>query len=394
MNRTMMSPASARRLVAPLSILMLLLSACATEAPPIEEAAEGGGSERAASGEATTGGTTSGEATSGEATSEDGDADVGALDDVSIRVPFGPSGGLMAPYLYGAAEGIYEEQGISLTVDDGAGSLVTAQDVAAGNSDVTFIGGSALAQGIAGGMPLISVGGVWVRPQFGVLVPEDSDITDLTQLEGKSVITSPGSPETVLMPAAFEAVGVDASTVEVISVDAPAKASSYVQGLGDTVGTSWPYFAAIFESQGRKSRPLLFEDAGVGFPEFHVVVHKQMLEDEPELVERFLRATYESFDAALDEPDGAIAALMEARPAVTDPAPHKQSLLDHAEFACTESMAGQPVGYHVAEDWEAGLEILQQYGGLEGAIEDLDQFFTNQFFEGDNPVSSNTCPWP
>lgn len=316
------------------------------------------------------------------------------MESASIRVAFGPSGGLMGIYLFGEAEGIYEEHGIDLTVDDGSGSLVTAQDVAAGNSDFAMMGASAMAQGIDEGMPLISVGAIWARPQFGVLYPVDEPLESFADLEGKSVIVSPGSPETVLMPAALRAEGVDESQVEVISVDAPAKASSFVQGLGDTVGTSFPYFRAIFAAQGVETDVLLFEEAGVGFPEFHVVTSTSVLEERPEMVERFLRATYQAMEEAYERPEAAIEALQAARPAVEDPGPPLESLQDHYDFVCTAAMEGQPVGYHAESDWTTGLEVLQEFGDLSGDIEDHSRYYTNQFFEGDDPVSSLTCPWP
>jgi NitT/TauT family transport system substrate-binding protein len=374
---------------AAVALLAMLLAACgAEEAPPIEDVAQEPVDEPAEDVEEED----VEEEDVGEEEPEEEEPE--ELEPASIRIPFGPSGGLMGPYVFGAADGIYAQHGIELTVEDGAGSLVTAQDVAAGNTDFTMIGGSALAQGIDSGMPLISVGGIYARPQFGVLVPEDSDIQAFQDLEGRSVITSPGSPETILMPAAFRAAGVDAGQVEVISVDAPAKASSYVQRLGDAVGTSYPYFRAIFEAQGVPSRVLLFEDQGVGFPEFHVTVHTRTLQERPELVERFLRATYEALAEAFERPDDVIAALQAARPSIEDPDPHRASLLDHAEFVCSDGMAGQPVGYHVEEEWRQGLEILQEFGDLTGDIDDLSRFFTNQFFEGDDPVSQLSCPWP
>ena len=318
------------------------------------------------------------------------------LEPASIRVAFGPSGGLMGPYVYGAAEGIYAAHGIDLEVEDGAGSLVTAQDVAAGNSDFAMMGASAMAQGIDEGMPLVSVGGIWARPQFGILVPEDeTDIQSFEDMEGRSVIVSPGSPETVMMPAAFEALGVDQSEVEVISVDAPAKGSSFVQGLGDTVGTSFPYFRAVFAAQGVDTDVLLFEDAGVGFPEFHVVTTLDTLEERPDMIERFLRATYEALEQGYDDPDGVADALLAARPAVEEEIDAaRESFVDHFEFTCTEAMDGEPFGYHVESDWRTGLEVLQEFGDLTGDIEDLSRYFTNQFHEGDDPVTDLTCPWP
>lgn len=386
MNQSMPQPRRrARASLVGLAVLALVLGACGGDTTEPDDAAAATG----ADGSETHGATD--DAPDDGASTTDGSTE---MEPASIRVAFGPSGGLMGIYLFGEAEGIYEDHGIDLTVDDGAGSLVTAQDVAAGNSDFAMMGASAMAQGIDEGMPLVSVGAIWARPQFGVLYPVDEPLGSFTDLEGKSVIVSPGSPETVLMPAALRAEGVDESQVEIISVDAPAKASSFIQGLGDTVGTSYPYFRAIFAAQGVETDVLLFEDAGVGFPEFHVVTSTSVLEERPEMVERFLRATYEAMEQAYERPEAAIDALQAARPAVDDPGPPLESLKDHYDFVCTEAMEGQPVGYHAESDWTTGLEVLQEFGDLSGDIEDHSRYYTNQFFEGDDPVSSLACPWP
>src|SRR4051812_33306228 len=120
---------------------------------------------------------------------------------VVFRSAFPPSGSLTAPFAYTAELGLYRNAGLNVAIEDGIGALATAKDIAAGNTDIGIVAGSALAQGIAGGMQIISVGMLYGRSSFGVIVPKDSPITSIKSLKGHSIVTSPGSAETILLPA-------------------------------------------------------------------------------------------------------------------------------------------------------------------------------------------------
>lgn len=315
----------------------------------------------------------------------------GELVPLTFRSAFGPSGALMAPFSYADELGLYADEGLDVTIEDGSGSLLTAQDVAAGNTDVGLVGGSAAAQGIDSGMEIISVGMLYGRSSFGVIVPDDAGIASLQELAGHSVVTSPGSPETIMLPAALRKENVDQSQVSIISVDASAKVSTYIGGQGDTLGTAVPFFMPII-GDTRPSSGLLFEDVGAGFPDFSLVVRRETLQDQPEMIASFLRATYDGLDAALEDPSAAVGSLAAIRETMDNLPAQTQQLANYEDFVCSEEMSGQPVGWHAEEDWTAGLVVLQEFGNVNGDVEDLSQFYTNEFFEGPDTVSEQTCP--
>jgi NitT/TauT family transport system substrate-binding protein len=307
---------------------------------------------------------------------------------VVFRSAFPPSGSLTAPFAYTAALGLYKNVGLDVTIEDGIGALATAKDVAAGNTDIGLVAGSALAQGIAGGMPIISVGMLYGRSSFGVIVPKDSPITSIESLKGHSVVTSPGSAETILLPASLSAVGLNAADLKILSVAATAKVSTYIQGNADALGTSLPFFMPII-GNARPSRGVLFGSVGAGFPDFSFVVRTDYLKKNPKVVASFLHASYQGLKRALDDPKAAVAALTKIRTQLTKPEPQEQQLAAFQDYVCSEGMRGHPVGWHSPKEWQAGLQVLADFGDLKGKVDNPKRFYTNQFFEGDSPVSGN-----
>lgn len=370
----------ARRTALALLAMVLLATACGAEGTPQTAAPAETGTEAAAQ-------PATGDAA--DATDEpEGDTE---LEPLSFRAAFTPSGTLMAAIVYAHDRGYYEEEGIDLAIEPGAGSLRTAQDVAGGNTDVGQFGGATLVQGADEGMDLVSIGSMYARSSFGVLVPEDSDIHELADLEGRSVITSPGSPETFLMPAAFAALGLDYSEVEEVSVEAQAKVSAYLQGQADAAATTPPYFIPFVELQGETARMILFEDAGVPSPDFVFAVRTETLEQRPEVLRGFLAATYRGMREALEDPEQATEALVDRYPEIEEVRPaHVRQIEVFEEFICSDAMDGQPVGYHAPEDWQRAVEVLTEFAGVSEDWSGED-FYTNQFFEGE-PVTDWSCP--
>lgn len=318
-------------------------------------------------------------------------SETGGLDTVTIRSAITPSGSLTGPFLYAASAGCYEREGLAVEVSDGKGSLSVAKDVAQGNVNFGQVGSPTVAQGIDDALPLISVAQQYGRGSYGLIVPEESPIRSFEDLPGTSIVTSAGSPETIFIPAVLDRLGIDPGTVEILNVDAAVKGGTYAGGQGDALGTTIPFFLPVV-SPTRPSRAIPFDEGGIEFPDYSLVVQPQYLEENEEIVERFLRATFECSAQAAEDSEGVGEALREARPTVTDIAAQVEQFELYQDYVCSEQQAGQPVGWHSSAAWEAGLEVLSEYGGLENGVQAMDKYFTNQFFEGPNAIDFQTCP--
>src|SRR5256885_6313660 len=97
-----------------------------------------------------------------------------AEDAVSLRLNW-YFGGLHAPFLYGKERGFYKDEGIDLTINEGRGSISTAQVVAAGTDQLGFADSSSVVMVAAKGGEIRSVMSLLNTSPFAVVSPADSN---------------------------------------------------------------------------------------------------------------------------------------------------------------------------------------------------------------------------
>lgn len=309
---------------------------------------------------------------------------------ITVRSAITPSASLTGPFLYAIDNGYYEDAGIKVTVSDGKGSLSVAKDVAQGNVDIGQVGSPTVAQAVNQEMPLISVAQQYGRGSYGVIVDKDSEIENFSDFAERTVIVSAGSPETVLLPAALDKAGIDQSSVRMLNVDPTVKGTTYAGGQADGLGTTIPFFMPVVSKQ-RESRSLTFDDDGITMPDYSLVVRPDFLEGNEDEIRRFLTATFKAARAAAHDPKGVVKSLQEHRPAVGNTKAQERQWTEYQDFVCSSEQDGHPVGWHSPEAWQSGLDLLSQYQGIQGDPKALDQYYTNEFFEGRTSVAAQTC---
>lgn len=323
-----------------------------------------------------------------DATGGNGDSEEAGPQSLTLRLNFLPLA-QQTPWFYGVQEGFYEEEGIDLEILDGSGSQAAIDDVTAKNVDMALGESPGLILSIAQGREIVSVGMAYGKGAYGIFADEGVGADALEDLEGQSVLVTPGSPETPLMPAVLGTAGLEEEAVRLVNVDAAAKLSAYLDGRGDAMAAPIPAFNALVQTV-RPSDAFLFNDAGVVLPGLSFIAHRDTLDSSPELIEAFLRATYRSILAAMDQPEDAVQAMVDARPGEIELEQQLPAWMDFHEFICSDDQEGQPVGVHSEADWESGVELLETYMDLESDSEPS-SYYTNQFFEGDEPVSETEC---
>jgi NitT/TauT family transport system substrate-binding protein len=310
------------------------------------------------------------------------------LTSLKIRINWIP-GGQHAPLFYGIAKGYYKDEGIDLEVLDGKGSQLAIDDVSAGNADIAMAGTGPAILGMGQGRDIVSVGMPIGAGTYGFFVDEKSDIRTVADLKGKQLLVTPGSPETPLIPPVLKLAGIAEQDVKLVSVEAASKLSAYVGGRGDAMATTIPFYNAHIQPK-RPSRSYLFSDFGLVLPDYSYLVTKETLEKSPDAVKGFLRASFKSLDESMRDPEAAVQALKDARSDLVDYNLELQSWKDFLPFICSDAQAGQLLGEHAAADWDKAVSSLVEYSGLDAGTKASD-LYTNEFFEGSDPVSTTTC---
>jgi NitT/TauT family transport system substrate-binding protein len=121
------------------------------------------------------------------------------------------------------------------------------------------------------------------------------------------------------------------------------------------------------------------EIGGVTTVSSAIIVSHRTIDENPELIRKFVRATQRAVQYSIDNPEEA--AEIFAKHAADFGFDEELSLAEikgAQELLWTENSKGNPIGWSAIEDWQATQDLLQEYAELKPE-EDLNVYFTNEF---------------
>ncbi|MDF9878693.1 ABC transporter substrate-binding protein [Cellulosimicrobium cellulans] len=294
----------------------------------------------------------------------------GGLTEVTVTLNWVPYGE-HAPFYYGVEQGIFEEEGIDLTIQPGNGSGNTVQQVAQRNTDFGWADTPPLANAISSGMPVRSVGVFLQTGPSSVEFFAEQGITEPADLVGKTVGGTPGDAMYGTFPAWLELNGVDPADVTVVNVDAAGKIAALIEGKVDAIQGFHHDQAPTIENQtGEEVDALPFADFGMNLLGTGLVANEKLIADDPELVEAMVRATSRAFLAASEDPDAAVAAMAAGAEQAPDEAVLAAQLAATIDLLNLED-APAP-GVNTEEQWTDTLTFLSENTDFDGGTTPAD----------------------
>ncbi|WP_425406223.1 ABC transporter substrate-binding protein [Hwanghaeella sp.] len=299
-----------------------------------------------------------------------------SADDVSVRLNWYLVG-FHAPIYLGKANGYFTDEGINLTINEGRGSGVATQVVGSKSDTFGIADAGTMIIAVSKGIPIQAIMSPMNVSPFGIISRADANIRTPQDLEGKKLAVTAGDALTQLFPAVVKSNDLDAGKIDMIFVDPAAKVVSVLEKKADALlGSADAQFFQI-EAKGVKAAALNFADIGVNTVGLSVITHRDTVAENPDLVRRFVKAMQRSYEAAIADPDAAIAAAVDAKPDV-DAGVLKGQLLVDLGLLESPSSKGKGIGYGAAEDWGRTISLLKEYRGLK-TDEDASHFYTNAF---------------
>jgi len=300
--------------------------------------------------------------------------------------------GLHVPLVYAQDEGLYKKEGINLHISYGVGSPVTAASVGGGKVDFGDVDGGVAATSIASGNPIVVVGMFTDTTEFGFFVPKNSSFNRIADIAGQNVILTPGAEQT-LLPGVLKSAGLSMSSIRTQVIQGPAAVTAYEQGQADVLDYAIADEEAAVQAK-RPSRIIPYTANGFIVPGFAFVVRRSLIDSDPDVVARFLRATYNGITEAYAHEDKAVADFARANPTIPASLIRDQ-FRGYKQFLCSDAMTKSHAKLGDPQDgeWKAGLNSLVQYAELNPAT-DVTKVETGKFFQAPYSVSSSTCPLP
>jgi NitT/TauT family transport system substrate-binding protein len=217
----------------------------------------------------------------------------------------------VAPIYLGEEQGFFGDRGIDLMLESGQGGAAIVPGVVSGQFQFGFSNVTSLLLAQSKGLPLkvVTAGNSTtgdIEKDFGaVVVPENSGINDAKGLAGKSVAvnTLNNIGDTTIREVVRQAGG-DPSGIKFVELPFPDMPAAVQEGRVDAAWVVEP-FLTIATDQG--ARPVASNFAGTD-PELMVAAYftsQELIQSNPDLVERFTEAMNESLAYAQNNPDEA-----------------------------------------------------------------------------------------
>jgi NitT/TauT family transport system substrate-binding protein len=201
-------------------------------------------------------------------------------------------------------QGYYQTEGLSVGIKPGIGSASTVGSVADGQAQFGFVDASTAINSISSGAGVQIIGAVTDSQPFAVFYLSNSGINSTKDLEGKTYCGSVASADHVMFPAFAAKAGINVTTIKFMNVDPPfysLLAAGECQFTTDFLYGLPNYQAALNQSTTNASvRYFLYSSYGIDPYGYVLIANDNVITTNPNLVERFVNATYAGLQYVLN----------------------------------------------------------------------------------------------
>jgi NitT/TauT family transport system substrate-binding protein len=273
-----------------------------------------------------------------------------------------------APFYLGKEKGYYAQEGIDLEIQEGRGSAVTAQAVAAKSVDFGYIDIPTMIKAVSKGAPLKSVGVLLQTSPMAVMAFADKNLKTPQDIIGKTVATTPGDSPSQIWPLYLKINHISPDQFKTVSGDAKTKLNAVISGQADLIiGYVMDQNIKMIDATHKQTTLLRFADSGINLINSGIIVNTDFLKDNPDLVKRFMRATTRAVEETEKDPQAAVDATLKEKPESGKPDTMLIGVKLTTALYHTKETANLPPFRVSMKNVSDSLDLLVQYGGLEPA---------------------------
>jgi ABC-type nitrate/sulfonate/bicarbonate transport system substrate-binding protein len=283
-----------------------------------------------------------------------------------------------ASFYMAVENGHFSNQNLDVTIAVGGfgaeGYIEPVAQVLSGESDFGTASSTGLIQAQAAGQEVVGIATILQRSPLSLLSLKDSNIVSPADLVGKTIMVSDGGARTLLITFLTQQ-GIDLDSVTLLS-----RTTFGVEPLinGETqVLAGWLINEGVMvEEAGFESNFILLSDYGLDDYDFVIFTSQEIIDNQPALVERFLRGYLAGLQDTIGNPTQASEYVLK----------YDNTLNLEGQLARLEAMIplinppGTPLGMMDIRVWEQSQAILLEQQALTEPM-DLTTVFTNDFLE-------------
>jgi NitT/TauT family transport system substrate-binding protein len=220
-----------------------------------------------------------------------------------------------APFYLGKERGYFDQEGIDLDIQEGRGSGVTVQAVAAGTATFGYADVPTMIKAASKGAPVTAVGVALQTSPMSVMGFADKNIRKPEDIKGKTVAVTPGDSMSQIWPLFLKKTNLKDSEFKTVAGDAQTKLNAVMNNQADLLlGYVMDQAIKLQDAKQKPVYPIRFADYGVNLVSSGIIVQKDFLKSKPDVVKRFMRAATRSLEEAAKNPEAAVDAMLKANP--------------------------------------------------------------------------------
>ena len=286
-----------------------------------------------------------------------------------------------APFFLGKERGYYDQEGIDLEIQEGRGSGVTVQAVAAGTANFGYADVATMIKAASKGAPVTAVGVALQTSPMSAMGFAEKNIRKPADIKGKTVAVTPGDSMSQIWPLFLKKTGLSDADFKTVSGDAQTKLNAVINNQADLLlGYVMDQAIKLQDATHKQVYPIRFADYGVNMVSSGIIVQKDYLKAKPDVVKRFLRATTKSMEEAAKSPDAAVDAMLKANP---KSGVKETALIGMKNTAALYKGPDNPKDRPLrvgAKNMTETLALLVEYGGLDKTSSGkATDYYTNDF---------------
>lgn len=249
------------------------------------------------------------------------------------------------------AKGYYKDEGLDVTILPGGPYVGLEQQVAVGAAQFGMGSSDHTLESVGDGHPLVAVAATMQHDPQGVMVRQDSPVHSFADLNGHSIAIKPGSTWFAYLVKRY-------GLHDVREIPATMSVANFIadpQYIQQAFATSEPFFA---HQAGIDTRVMLISDTGYN-PYRVMFTNRDFLQQHPDTVAAFVRASLRGWREYLNDPAAAHALIAKANPALNPEwMQFTWQALRDGQFVTGNDPSGAHLGQMTSERWSTMYKQL------------------------------------
>ncbi len=299
--------------------------------------------------------------------------------------------GPAAPYFMAIDNGHFTDEGLSVEVSPGQGSLDAIPKVATGAYPMGFADFSSLVRFIDQNpdAPVTAVMVLYDKPAFAIVGRRSQGVEEPADLEGRTLGAPPPDGAWAQFPIFAAAQGLDVDAITIEPVGFPTREPMLAQGQVDAVtGFS---FTSYLNTVRLGVDPddisvMLMADYGVAHYGNVIIVNTDFAEENPDAVTGFLRAVAHGLRDAVADPEAGVASIAERNPALDAALELERLQIALRDNILTDWVMENGLGNIDPERMALSLEQIATVYEFQNEV-DAARYFTDAFLPDDGSLS-------